>query len=520
MQFLFADYTLDIGRRELRYGPVPVAVQPQVFDLLTYLVQNRDRVVSKDHLVKAIWSGRIVSDAAIASRINAARTAVGDCSRVQTMIRTVPRKGFRFVGDVREGPQAGEPPRAGHPPPAGPREQRPALQQPDRPSIAVLPFVNMSSESRQDYFSDGITEDIITALSKVRRFRVVARNSSFTFKGKAHHVKQIAGELGAGYLVEGSVRKHRDCVRITARLSDAATGRQLWAERYDRCLHGAFAVQDEIAGVVVASVEPQVYAAERLRTAHKSSEGLAAPDLAMRALSHFSQMTREDNAAAQALLRKAVAIDPNCAQAHAVLVASLTFSARMGWEDRQIAVPAAERAALAAIRADDEDPWAHFAMGAANLHLARFDDALAAFDKALSLNPNFSLAQAYCGRALADVGRWKEGIDAARRALQLNPRDPFAPIYSVVLAYAALVGRDYDEAMRVARGTIRQRPGYVGSHRVFVAAAAMKGEVDVAKAALHELRRTQPNISLAWLASQMPVVHQHCQEGFRRIGLD
>jgi TolB-like protein/predicted Zn-dependent protease len=382
----------------------------------------------------------------------------------------------------------------------------------------------MSSELQLEYFSNGISEDIIVGLSKVRRFRVAARNLSFSFKGEADHLRHIAGELDVRYVVDGSVRKNGDRVRVTARLSDTATGRQLWAQRYDRCLDDMFAVQDEITDAIVAATEPQVYAAEHLRGAHKPSGDLAAQDLAMRALSHFWRMSREDNAAAQALLRKAVAIDPTCAQAHAVLAVSYTFGGRMGWAERKTAVSMAQRASLAAIRADDEDPWAHLAIGTTNLHLARFDDALAAFDRALSLNPNFALAQAYCGQTLADAGRGREGIDAARRALRLSPHDPFSPIYNAALAYAAFVERDYDEAMRAARGTIRQRPDYVGCHRVLVAAAAMKGEIEVATTALQDLRHVQPSISLAWLACQMPLgrkaEREHYQEGFRRIGLD
>jgi tetratricopeptide (TPR) repeat protein len=196
----------------------------------------------------------------------------------------------------------------------------------------------------------------------------------------------------------------------------------------------------------------------------------------------------------------------------------------MGWEERKIAVPVAERAARAAIRADDEDPWAHLAMGTVNMFLERADDALAAFESALSLNPNFSLAQAYRGVTLSDVGRWREGGDTASRVLRLSPRDPFSAIYNNVLGYTAFFRCDYDEAMRMMRTSIGQRPDYVGSCRIFVAAAAMKGEIDVAKAALRELRRLQPNISLAWFASEHPLLRkierEHYQEGFRRIGLE
>jgi TolB-like protein len=525
VRFSFADYTLDVDRRELICGSSPVDVEPQVFDLLHYLVQNCNRVVSKDDLIAAVWRGRTVSDSTIASRINAARRALGDSGQAQGLIRTVARKGLRFVGDVRTDAEDGEPAPAAGPPQNGAREPaRRALPPLDRPAIAVLPFVNMSGEPEQDYFSDGISEDIITALSRLRWFFVIARNSSFSFKGKSVDLKEIAEELGVGYIVEGSVRKSGDRVRITAQLSDVATARQVWGERYDRRLADVFAVQDEITDAIVAAIEPQLYAAEHFRAARKPPECLAVWDLVMRALSHFWRVTREDNVAAQALLEKAIAIKPDCAQALAVLAVSHTFGTHMGWEDRAVAVPVAERAALAAIRADSDDPWANLAIAAVNVYLGRVDDALAAYETALRLNPNFSLAQGYYGLMLSYVGRWKEGAEAARRALRLSPRDPFSAIYSGVIGYAEFVGRNYDEAMRVAREGIRQRADFVGAYRVLTAAAAMKGELDVARAALQELRRAQPNISLAWIASLIPYAQEsereHYLEAFRRAGLE
>jgi len=220
MQFLFADHTLDLERRELLCGSTPIAVAPQVFDLLTYLVQNPDRVVSKDDLIAAVWGGRIVSDSTIATRINAARKAIGDSGEEQKLIRTVARKGLRFVGDVRLQSNATEQAKATGPTPVQSHEPaRPALPLLDRPAIAVLPFTNMSGDPEQEYFSDGISEDLITALSKLRWFFVIARNSSFIYKGRSVHMKQIAEELGVSYVVEGSVRKDDDQVRRGGKFS-------------------------------------------------------------------------------------------------------------------------------------------------------------------------------------------------------------------------------------------------------------------------------------------------------------
>jgi len=517
VQFLFGDHTLDDDRRELLRGTEPVAVEPQVFDLLIYLVQNRDRVVSKDDLIASVWGGRVVSDSTLTSRINAARKAVGDSGGKQKLIRTIARKGLRFVADVQLRPLGIEPQAEIHEP------SRSALPLPDRPAIAVLPFINMSGDPEHEYFSDGISEDIITALSKLRWFFVIARNSSFTYKGKTVHIKQIAEELGVGYVVEGSVRKSGDRVRITAQLNDVETGSHIWAERYDRDIADVFAVQDEITEAIVAAIEPQIYAAENFHAQRKPPDSLDAWDLVMRALSHYWRVTRQDNVVAQALLEKATAIDPNYGQALGVLGATHTFSAHMGWADMAASVPVAERAALAAIRADGEDPWAHYALGNVYLFTRRFDDSLAEFELALQLNPNFSLAQGYYGLALSYCGRWQEADLAASRALRLSPRDPFSAIYCGIAAYSQYVGHNYDEAIRLARESIRLRNDFVGGHRVLTAAAGMLGQTESAKTALLELRRVQPNVSLDWLASEMPfkrdVDRTHYLEGFRRAGL-
>jgi tetratricopeptide (TPR) repeat protein len=247
-------------------------------------------------------------------------------------------------------------------------------------------------------------------------------------------------------------------------------------------------------------------------------------DLVMRALSHYWRVTRQDNVVAQALLEKAISIDPDYGQALGVLATSHTFCAHMGWEDMAASTPIAKRAALTAIRSDSEDPWAHHALACVYLFTRRYDDSLAEFELALRLNPNFSLAQGYYGLALSYCGRWQRADEAARRAIRLSPRDPFSAVYYGIAAYAQFVGHNYDEAMRLAREAIRQRADFVGAHRVLTAAAGFAGQIDVARAALQELRRAQPNISLAWIANQMPIKEdahrEHYLEAFRRAGLE
>jgi TolB-like protein len=388
VQFIFSDHVLDTNTRELRQGARPVAVEPQVFDLLVCLLENCDRVVSKDDLIASVWGGRSISDSTLTSRINGARKAIGDSGEDQKLIRTVPRKGLRFVGTVQRHANGSAAAHASGAPQDETQGAPRALALPDRPSIAVLPFANMTGDPQQDYFSDGISEDIITALSKLRWFFVIARNSSFAYKNRAAHLKEIAEELGVGYVVEGSVRKDGERVRITAQLNDATTGSHLWGERYDRDLADVFAVQDEITEAIVAAIEPQLYAAENFHAQRKPPDSMDAWDLVMRALSHYWRVTRQDNVVAQALLEKAIAIDAHYGQALGLLAASYTFSGHMGWDEMANVIPHAERAANAAILADSEDPWAHFAMGCVNLVMRRFDDSIASFEWAVSLNPN------------------------------------------------------------------------------------------------------------------------------------
>jgi TolB-like protein len=495
-----------------------------VLDLLVFLVENRERVVSKDDLIASVWGGRIVSDAALTSRIYAARKAVGDTGRDQKLIRTVSRKGLRFVGTL-EAPFV-EIPRPAAAPSSDEesRQLHPAPPLAERPMIAVLPFNNMSDDPEQEYFSDGISEDLITALSRLRWFFVIARNSSFIYKGRAVDVKQVGRELGAGYVVEGSVRKSGDRVRITVQLNEVVSGSHVWAERYDRGAADVFAVQDEITEAIVAAIEPQLYAAEHFRARRKPPSSMDAWELVMRALAHYGQVSVRDQEIVQELLQQAIAIDPNYSQALGLLSASYTFGAHMGWGDPAIVVPLAERAALAAVRLDGEDPWAHHALGAVHLILRRFDDALGALELALHLNPSFAHAQNYYAAALAFCGRWREAVEAADRALHLSPRDPFVALIYGSAGLAHYIGGNYEDAIRMSQTAIRLRADFAGAHRVLVAAAGISGQEDLAASALQELRRAQPNISRQWILTNVPIKNDadriHYLEGFHRAGLE
>src|SRR5229473_6241901 len=520
----FGDCEIDLERRELWRAKRAVHVEPQVFDLLVYLVQNRDRVVSKDDLIASVWGGRIVSESTLTSRINAARNAVGDSGRKQQLIRTIPRKGLRFIGAVQTQVDDNTPNQATDPPPDEIRDvSRPALLLPDRPAIAVLPFTNMSGDPEQEYFSDGITEDIITALSRLHWFFVIARNSTFAYKGKPVDVKHLGRELGVRYVLEGSVRKSGRRVRITSQLIDATTNNHIWAERYDRELSDIFALQDEITASVIAAIEPKLLAAEGIRAESRSIEDLNAWDLVARAVSHFWKLTAAESATAIAMLRQAVQRYPDYAPAHSILAFALVVSAHLGWtasaNDRTFAAECALRAA----ELDDQDPWAHVALGYLAFTARRTDEAIDCFRRALDLNPNFAVARGYIGFALACDGRSEDAIENLQRAIRMSPRDPLNSFFFVGgLAAAHYHAGRYAEAVDWARQQVQLRPGSPSGHRILCASLAQAGLIEEARAAMRLLRQVQPNISVAWIKASVPYPDHTMPrflEGLRKAGL-
>ena len=382
----FEDFSLDIDKQELRRGAELAAVEPQVLDLLIYLIRNRERVVSKEDLIADVWKGRIVSDSTLTSRITSVRQAIGDSGDEQRLIRTIARKGLRFVGEVREDRSSGgasAPQRSPHVERdtvalAAPGPQPPL---PDKPSIAVLPFTNMSGDPEQEYFSDGITEDIITALSRLRWFFVIARNSTFVYKGQAVDVRLVGRDLGVRYVLEGSVRKSGQRMRITSQLLEATTGSHIWTERYDRELTDIFALQDVITASVTAAIEPKLIAAEGMRTETRSIDDLNAWDLVARALSHFGKMTAADNDAAIATLRQTVVRHPTYAPAHSILAFALLVSFQVGW------MPTSGNKEVAARLAHRADRWPniHQPQRLLKLHHLRLHDQLGPLSLTLTL---------------------------------------------------------------------------------------------------------------------------------------
>lgn len=404
---------------------------------------------------------------------------------------------------------------AGQPAPSA----KPALPLPDKPSIAVLPFQNMSGDPEQEYFSDGITEDIITALSRLHWFFVIARNSTFAYKGKPVDVKHLGRELGVRYVLEGSVRKSGRRVRITCQLIDATTNNHIWAERYDRELSDIFALQDEITASVTAAIEPKLLAAEGIRAESRSIEDLNAWDLVARAVSHFWKLTAAESATAIAMLRQAVQRYPDYAPAHSILAFVLVVSSHLGWT---ASGTFAAECALRAAELDDQDPWAHVALGYLAFTARQTDEAIDCFRRALDINPNFAAARGFIGFALACDGRSEDAIENLQHAIRMSPRDPLNFSFFGGLAAAHYLAGRYAEAVDWARQQVQLRPGSPSGHRILCASLAQAGLIEEARAAMRLLRQVQPNISVAWIKASVPYPDHTMPrflEGLRKAGL-
>ena len=521
MQFCFENYVLDVDRRELRRGSEPVALEPQVFDVLVFLVQNRDRVVSKDDLIASVWGGRIVGESALTSRINAARKAIGDSGKEQRLIRTAARKGLRFIGMVREsGTEPDAETRAyGH------GAELPALSITDRPSIAVLPFQNMSGQSDQDYFADGLAEDIITGLSRQHWFFVIARNSSFAFRGEAIDVRKVASELGVRYVLEGSVRKAAGRVRVTGQLIDARNGVHLWADRFDRELANIFELQDEITSRVIDSVGSQIIVAEAARIRRKPPQNIDAWDLVMQALPHMWRMSVEEQVLAQRLLDQALALDVEYGHAHALL--GWTYLNRFNLDTRRPIGEFTDRALDAGARAvalNDQDHWGHLVLGLGHARRRRPELAVNHLFKSIDLNPNFALGHAGLGYAFACGGQPERGLQSLEQALRLSPRDPFLEIYAPIVRYMAMFALErYDETIAICRSITTLNPNHAGAWRLMTVSLGLLERIDEAKDSLAHALELQPDLSSAHVTNDTvfadPSDRARFLLGLRKAGL-
>jgi TolB-like protein len=480
VRFLFENYSFDSDRRELRRGAEIVPITPQVFDLLDYLIRNRERVVSKDDLISAVWNGRIVSDAALTTRLNAARTAIGDNGEKQRLIKTLPRKGFRFIGAVEEAQRPAVEPVGSA---ADSSDSTPSLLSPPRLSIVVLPFTNLSGDPEQGYFVDGVTESLTTDLSRINGAFVIARNTAFTFKGKPIDVKKLGRELNVRYVLEGSMQRGGNRLRVNVQLVDAESGNHLWAERFDKPVADLLDMQDEIVSRLANALNTQLIEAEARR---------AEPSLHPNSMDLYFQgqawanrgPTPEYMAQAHSFFERALILDPENIEALVGIAAvDAVRAASHMVDDRGSRFAAAEAILTKALSIAPQHARAHLWLGNVRLFTNRAAQGISECERALALNRNLAEAHSSIGIAKVLVGRSSETEAHVQEALRLSPRDDSVYRWLYIIGGAKLqLGADA-EAVAWIRRSLEVNRNYPVAHFHLAAALAFLGRLSEARAA-------------------------------------
>jgi adenylate cyclase len=509
-EFAFGPFRLDGHRRSLTRNGAPVSVGGRALDILLVLAEAAGATVSKTALLDKVWPGLSVEENNLQVHISALRKALGEGSIV-----TVPGRGYRLTA-----PAAGAEPAAGgvaEPAPSGPPLQ-------DRASIAVLAFANMSSDPDQEFFSDGIANDIITELSRTRWLLVIARNSSFAYKGRNIDVKQIARELGVRYILEGSVRRSGGRVRVTAELIEVETGSHIWAERYDRDITEIFAVQDEITAAVSLAIEPAIASAEQQRAMRKPPGNLGTWEAYQRGLWHQARFDAAENVVAREFFQRAAALDPTFSPAYQGLAQTYVDDCRMFLTgDPEQTVGSAEPLARKSLALDGNDAGAHAIAGWLCLTRGDLDAGLDEADRALALGPNNASAHRLKGQCLAFSGKHYDGHQVLLNYLRLNPHDPRNWESLHVVAIACYLSADYPGAVDAARRALRANPGQPLSYRWLAAALGQIGRTNEARDVLHQAEVVVAPLAIdTYLRRRWPWQrqddHDHMLEGLRKAG--
>lgn len=536
MNYLFGEYDLDTTLFELRKNGESVAIEPQVFSLLVYLIENRDRVISKDDLIRVVWNDRVVSDATLSSRIFSMRKAVGDTGEAQSVIRTIPRRGFRFVADITPTRHVSGISNASEDNTAEPNQRNTQVLTDahaavdtvvanaddlrlaaELPILAILPFKNANA-NLDEYFCDGLTEDIISNLTYFSEIRVIAGASSRQFKESSLGLSDIAKVLNADYIVDGSVRCEGIRLRISVQLVDVTKGVSIWAERYDREISDVFAVQDAVVHMIVASLGSKIQNASLMRALRKSPAKLDAYDHLLRARCYTATLDEKMHAEARDLLERAIELDPNYADAYALLANVYLAEYRFDVNKRPNPVDRALAMALTATRLDPQNAYAHCWL--AIVHYFRKDNGKfeAEAKRALDLNPNDPEILAEIGHYLSYMGEFKRGIKLSERAQALNPLHPgwyhfgFARFHYHRCLYEEMLV----DIQRISM------PNFYWTHLLNAAALGQLGRGE-ARLSLEKMKELKPGISVheemhKWNLS--PRDFDHLMDGLRKAGLN
>jgi adenylate cyclase len=518
--FLFEGFRLDrrggvLYQMDREGVGTPVTLGSRAFNLLSLLIERKGELASKDEIMNAVWPGRVVEEANLNVQIAKLRHILDQNREHGSCIQTISGRGYCFVGVVGE--------LGGSPTVSAGLQGSPAhLPLPDQPSIAVLPFTNMSSDPEQDYFSDGIAEDIITAVSRYPSLFVIARNSSFTYKGRAVDVKQVGRELGVRYLLEGGVRKAGNRIRVTAQLVEAESGKHVWAEHYDRELADIFAVQDEITAAVTIAIVPAVADAELRRAIRKPPQSLDAWAASQRGWWHVSKVTSEDNLLAEKFFQQAIDLDPRFAGAYlglSIAQSNATDFQRRSPYERPSSVEVLARQAVALDPANAE---ARSCLAGALYRSGDYEGGLAEVECALAISPNLAYAHGVLGAILVFSGRPKEGIAALERTIRLDPRDPQRIFRLNQIALGLYFLQEYGAAVDAAKRAIRSYPNFPNTYRWLAAALGQLDRIEEAKAALEKAMLVVPGSLEMSVRRRVPWMrpedHDHMLQGLRKAG--
>jgi TolB-like protein/tetratricopeptide (TPR) repeat protein len=522
--YLLGPFRLDAEAAILFRGAEPVALGQRAVALLRALVERAGIPVSKDALIEAAWPGLTVEESNLTVQISALRRAFGEEPGGEAWIETLPRRGYRFIGSVAI---EGERRSAASPAVWDSGTAAPSLTLPNQPSIAVLPFENMSGDPEQGYFADGMVEEIITALSRFRSLFVIARNSSFTYKGRLVDVKQVGRELGVRYVLEGSVRKAANRVRIIGQLIDASTGAHLWGDRFEGGLEEIFDLQDQVTASVVGAIAPKLEQAEIERVKRKPTENLGAYDCFLRGMAEFHRFaSREANVEALRLFNRAIELDPAFASAYAMAADCFVIRKSSVWRnDPAIEVAEAARLARRAVELGRDDALALGTAGMALAYVVRDLDAGSAFiDRALGLNSNLAMAWFFGGWVKIWLGEPDAAIERFTRAMRLSPLDPYMPRMQNATAHAHFFAGRYEEASAWAAMVLRERPDFHDGLRIAAASHALAGRAEPARTVVTRLRQLDPELRVSNLKDiqgpyRRPEDTARYEDAMRRAGL-
>jgi TolB-like protein len=500
----FGPFTFDYGSASLSRDGVPVGLGSRAAALLAVLVEAEGAVVDKDRLIEAGWPGLTVEEGNLSVQIANLRKAMGPRPDGQDWIATVPRVGYRLL--KMPAPQA-------------------ATRAAVFPSLAVLPFDNLSVDPEQEYFADGVVEDIITALSRFKDFAVIARNSSFVYKGRAVDIRQVAKDLGVRYVLEGSVRRAANKLRITAQLIDATSGSHLWAQHFDGTLDDVFNFQDRITESVVGVVGPQVRAAEIQRSRRERPDSVEAYDLYLQAVALHYRLTLSDNAEAQALMQRAIELEPTNALFLAMLASLMEYASAMGYpplraNDKELCLDLIDRALAHA--GDDA-----MVLGLCGISLVQYmkqyDRGLAVIDRAVQLNPNSVVVLLCAAVAKLHCGDLSESVAHSEQAIRLSPGDAGAHWALTAIAHAQMILGNYEAALTWAERSLAMNASFPATYWMLVAANAHLGRMNEARGHLASLLKLSPGVTVAriWAGQPQkdPARTKAILEGLSRAGL-